>query len=702
MSAEKQANSNESDYRQSPNQEQQNASSYEFKIFGCENAITAVFDFESRNHAISSDYELTITIKASKLEYDKVIGKNTLLTMKWGDTDNIYMHGIVTNISLVKKVKDQENAFIYVVNVASPITVLRYTRQNKVFLKKTVIEIIEDVLKANNLSNSLFEFKTKAQYQPREIVVQYDESDFEFISRLMSYHGIFFFFTQTKETAMLVLHDKAEDLQTISGKKLRFEVLSGQNTRTEIMFAIRSRAEFLTNTVCFKDYNYRQPEVPLDIESVSTNRISGHGVNYIYGEHFKNLDDGQELIRIRQEALDCQRLTFVGESDCRGLIPGQRFELCEHKDPEFNREYLVLEVEHAANESFANTTGGNNIQMGYSNKVLLIPAGVPFRTPMQAARKIYGSFTAMVETTGGEYAYLDDQGRYRIRLPFDRGDANQGEASHPVRLAQPYSGKDYGFHFPLHADTEVIITCVNGDADRPIIIGAAHNPNTPSPVTEQNNTQNILRTWGDNELLMEDLKGKERIELFTKDKKNILTLDANSDGHMVRLATEEGKMEIYAAKTILTESGDTHTMESGNDHIVTVENSQKLMTKNKEIEYQAATDIIMKAGENIKMNAEKHDIQQHAKKNMIIKVGEAMSMEVQNKNMQIKVNSGDLSIQVAKAITIKGEMGGDIHIGQAGGSIEISTSGNIVVTGKSTVDITASNINIKGAQISNN
>ncbi len=94
-----------------------------------------------------------------------------------------------------------------------------------------------------------------------------------------------------------------------------------------------------------------------------------------------------------------------------------------------------------------------------------------------------------------------------------------------------------------------------------------------------------------NELLMEDRQGEGSIDLFTRERKNSLKLDAKASGHKVYLGTEEGEMEQYAAKTMLIESGETQTIQSGNDHILTVENSHSLHTEKKQIEHKAKTDI---------------------------------------------------------------------------------------------------------------
>jgi type VI secretion system secreted protein VgrG len=310
-------------------------------------------------------------------------------------------------------------------------------------------------------------------------------------------------------------------------------------------------------------------------------------------------------------------------------------------------------------------------------------------------------FTGEVETTGGDYAFIDDQGRYRVRLPFDLGEAGKGQASHAVRMMQPYAGNKFGFHFPLHAGTEVTLACVNGDLDRPVIHGALPNAETPSPVTADNPTQNILRTWGENELLMEDRKGEERIDLFTRDQQNILTLDAKTDQHLVRLASEQGEMKVEAKKTMLLQSGDTHTVESGNDHEIFVENNQRLMTKNEDIQLEAATDIKFVAKQNVHIAAEAQDLSAEVERDFVLRAGQNASMEIREQNLDIQVNSGDFQLQAAKSISVKGQGGGIIHIGQAAGSIEIDTSGELNIKGP-TVNITGGTINIKGSNVANN
>ena len=115
----------------------------------------------------------------------------------------------------------------------------------------------------------------------------------------------------------------------------------------------------------------------------------------------------------------------------------------------------------------------------------------------------------------GEYADVDGEGRYRVRFQFDTGDAQHGKASRPIRMAQPHAGAGYGFHFPLRDGVEVLLTCIDGDPDRPIISGAVPNPVTPSTVGAQNGRRNVIRTGGGNEINIDDTEGSERIKMTT-------------------------------------------------------------------------------------------------------------------------------------------------------------------------------------------
>jgi type VI secretion system secreted protein VgrG len=675
-----------------------NVSHFGFRIRSVPDDTFTVAAFTGENHGLSQDFCFTLSLTAkAELNATTVMGNPAALEMRWGGS-TLYLHGIVEHFH---RENDTPGAMGYKAIFRSPLSPLKHNTNNRIFLNRTVPQILDEVLRAAGFAKDDFVIDLAETYPEREFVVQYAENDYDFLSRLLARAGIFFTFKSDKDKTRPLFCDQSGKRPALPGiSELRYQPQSGTARTIETIHALNTQARILPGRVRVTDYNYRTPDVTLEAQASSSMEATT-GEQGVYGDHFKTLEEGRQIATIRQQALDAQRVVYVGKTDCRGILPGYLLSIVNHPVDEMNDDYLVVEVSHSADQGAALAFGRENKGPTYANTVRLIKAETPFRPPLPEKPPFVASFTGRVESTGSEYAHLDDQGRYHIRLDFDRGAAPQGEASHPIRLIQPYGGENYGIHFPLRAGTEVAVSFVNGDPDRPVLNGSLSNPQTPNVVTSENPTQNIIRTASGNELLMEDRKGQEKIEIFTVDRKNILTLDANEDGHKVRLATEEGEMEIKACKTMLIESGDTQTVQSGNDHIVTVENAQRVMTRNKEIAFQAATDFRVKAGDNVQLKAEKKDIRMTAGKDMVVDVARALTMEVRNSDMELLVNSGNLHFKTARDTSFIGQGGGNITLTQARGTLQITTKGDVSLqAGK--IDIQGNSINLKAGRISEN
>lgn len=649
--------------------------------------------FRSEAHGLSQDYRFNFTLEiSSTLDLSEVVGAAACFEVI-DNIASIYIHGLITEVTYLGPRLDNE---AYYISMNSMLYPLKHNLQNRVFVNKDVKQIVQDVLEDAQFNQAEFEFRITCDYPVREFTVQYNESDFDFISRLLAYEGMFYTFEQKPKGAKLVVYDDISDIPAFELGELLFETQTGNIRSLQTLYTLNRHSQLLTDNVKFKDYNYRTPETALEAVASRSSNVMGHGTDYRYGENYKTLDEGDRIARLRQQALDWQRETYLAETDCRALIPGQKFTLTNHPNDSLDGDYYIVSIEHQGDQAAALPYGSRVGGLIYKSSLTLVKAGIPYRTAVPERRYQHGVFTAIVESTGSDYAYLDEQGRYRVRLPFDLSSTPDGEASHAVRQAQTYSGMEYGMHFPLHAGTEVILTCVNGDLDRPVMLAALHNPELPNLVTSSNNSHNLLRSWGDNELLMEDRKGEERIDLFTRERKNSLRLDAKSEGHKIYLGSEEGEMEQYAAKTMHIESGDSQMVQSGNDHILTIENSHSLHTEKKQIEFKAKTDIRKKAGNNIFLRSESENIEMQVGKDMVVDVNNNLSLEVRNKDLNIICKNGNFEIKAAKAITVKGQGGGNITVSQAGGTVVIDTGGAIQIKG-STVNIDGNAVYLKGA-----
>ncbi len=674
------------------------SSHYGLTIKSVPNDTFTVTGFKGHEHGLSMDYQFEISLVSSaELPPMTVIGNSATLSMNWG-SQTLYLHGIVSEFY---RTAATQNDMSYQATVRSPLYPLHKNINNRVFVNQNTPAIVSSVLNSAGLSSEQFELDLTATYEAHEFIVQYQESDYAFICRLLARAGIFFTFeSDDQQTLIKFADDSTKRPEMPDLPLLDYHPQSGTARQQESVYQLSPQARLLPAQVRVSDYNYQTPSTRLEV-SRATENSNSYGEEAIYGDHFHTLDEGKQVAEFRIQSLDVRRAMVMAETDCRGIRPGYLLTIGNHPDNSLNDQYLVVAMTHQADQVAGLAYSGDAQGPTYNNRLTLIKATTPYRPEIPTTPQVLGMFSARIESKGGDYAYLDDQGRYHLRTDFDRGVAATAQASHPVRMMQPYGGSRYGMHFPLHAGTEVALTCVNGDLNRPIILGVLPNPDTASVVTADNRTQNIIRTASGNELCMDDRVEQEKIDLFTAEQKNILTLDASKDAHQVRLATEEGKMEIYAKQTMLIESGDSQNVQVGKDHIVTVENAQQLMTRNKEISLQAATDIQFKADQHIQFDAENQDIVMTTGKNMVIDVANNLSTEVRNSDMTVKVTSGQFSLKAAQNISLLGQGGGPITISQGSGTIQIDTSGNLTIKGPQ-VNINGVTINLKGGSIGGN
>ncbi len=394
---------------------------------------------------------------------------------------------------------------------------LSLTSQSRIFQDQTVVDIVTEVLKGHGFEPADFDFRTTGRsYPTREYVVQYQESDLAFISRLLEHDGIFYHFEHSEKRTVVVFGDQPEACTKVAGAASFIYRQQVGGTRVddalveESVFELTMQQRPVTAQVVLGDYNYRSPDAPM-FPSAEVSSPAAFGHQYEYGDHFKDDDEGKALAGVRSEEIAGRKRQFRGVSDARGFRAGGVFTLTEHYRPDINIDHLLIEVKHQGSQGFATADEDEHPTASYLNDFVSMPASVVFRprriTPKPA---VVGTLIAKVDAAGdGQYAEVDDQGRYKLKFTFDRSDKKDGKASRFVRMAQPYAGDDMGMHFPLHKGTEVIVTHINGDPDRPLIAAAVPNPQTGSKITGSNQSQSMIRSGGGNAVTMEDTAGAE-------------------------------------------------------------------------------------------------------------------------------------------------------------------------------------------------
>lgn len=322
-------------------------------------------------------------------------------------------------------------------------------------------------------------FRLRQDHAPREFVVQYHESHWDFACRLAEDLGIHFFFEESDGRDVLVFGDENTAFTPSQPASSAFRQ---RGDRIDV-YELEARRELVSKSFVARDYNYRNPS--MEVLGEAQTSALGEGKVDEYGPHAKTPAEATYYARVRAEEAASRSFTYEGKSDLPGLRAGSQLTVEGH--PRGDVEMIVTEVIHELIQPVLGVTSGD--ERPYRNTFRGLPKAVAYRPARLTPKpRVHGVVTGIVEAASPtKMGAIDDQGRYRVAFMYDsvtgRGD---GKASRPLRMAQPSAGATRGFHAPLVPGTEVLITCVNGDPDRPIIAGAVSNPQTPSPVTAAN------------------------------------------------------------------------------------------------------------------------------------------------------------------------------------------------------------------------
>ena len=534
---------------------------YTFKNDVWEPEELRVVDFVGKEE-ISRLYQFDIQLASpiTDIMFENIVNKPATLEFLRGDEPQP-VSGLVIKFEQGARA-GEEGWVTYRATLVPRVWILTLTHQSRIFQEKTVEEIIKEVFNEAGLSNE-FRFELSGSYPTREYCVQYNESDFNFICRLMEHEGIFFFFEQTPDGEVMVIADDQGSFIDIPGKKESDYYPREDSSDYDRVSDFIYREQLVTGKVVLKDYNYRTPDTLLESEKQINSEMPG--MHYEYGDHFKDTGEGDQLVLRRNEAIECQRKVMNGRGDNMRFRAGHMFTLAAHYREDLNIDYLITKIEYFGSQQ-SRFTGAFDAQ--FECVFTVIDAQIPYRPQrLTPVPKIPGIMTARVETAGGDYAYIDDEGRYHVKMHFDRSDAGDGNASRPIRMNQPYSGPDYGIHFPNHANTEAVWACVDGDPDRPIIVGTVPNPTQNSPSINENKQQNVIRTWGQHELTFDDTKGSENIYLHsTKDWTIDITNDKNQTVGNNETLSVGSNREKSVGKNQSESIGENKSINVGKNH----------------------------------------------------------------------------------------------------------------------------------------
>ena len=435
------------------------------------------------------------------------------------------LYGIITEFSLVSISEDEAR---YRVKLEPRMALLANHHQSAIFQNKSVIDVVDEVLRNHNFIGIDFRFELKESYPVREFITQWQESDLNFIQRLLADVGLYFYFETHPEHHCDVIVISDYEKGYADGGKVTIKQPSGLNDRLRhSVWDLQFSSKTKPSQVSVNDYNYRMSDSDLySSDNSQPKDMTMRGEDYRYEEHHKiqgdiqTVESGNWYARIRHQHYVSEQFILTGQCNAYELIPGQLVIIEDCPIAEIKDGVVIV-----ATECYGDRTES------YQTRFTAIPydALKPYRPAPLPWPQVSGTLPARITSKDDDtYGYIDTQGRYRIKFNFDLKNWQKGEESLWVRLAKPYAGDTYGFHFPLIDSTEVAVAFTNGNPDRPYIAHAMHDSSHPDHVTTINKHRNVIRTPANNKLRMDDKRGQEHIKLATEYGKTQLNL-----GHLV-------------------------------------------------------------------------------------------------------------------------------------------------------------------------
>lgn len=470
------------------------------------------------DEGISRLFEFNIELLSDNADadIDAILQQPATLTLTQGDDVRV-IQGIVSHFDAVRQINNQ---ILYKARLVPRLWELSLYHTNEVYLDMTVPEIIEAVLTEGGFETVDYEINDlQGDYKKWAYKCQYGETHLDFISRLMERDGIYYYFTQGDVGEKVVFCDQLTMQDSLPEAVVQYSAASSLeiNALPNTVHSFVSQQKRVPHRVMLKDYNDDKPSVDVKGEAIIDDSANKSSEIYVWGQNIETPEEGEQLAQIRAEQILAGKKVFHGESSVNRLIPGYFFTMQGHFRSASNQDYCLLGLHHEGTNRRL-IDGANSEQApAYYNEMMAQPADVQYRPALETPRpEIHGVLNAYVDSEGdGHYAEIDEEGRYRILLPFDRVDRDGGKASHWIRMSQPFAGENQGMHFPLRKNTEVLLTFVGGDPDRPVISGSMPNAGAPSVINSENHTNSLIQTQAGNRIELEDKDGKNRIKFET-------------------------------------------------------------------------------------------------------------------------------------------------------------------------------------------
>ena len=518
-------------------------------------------------------FELDLVSEDSNIRFEDIIGKKVTVSLTLFDGGKRYFNGIISRFSQISgstASEDELQLARYSATMVPWFWLLSRSSDSRIFQELTVPEIVQKIFSKPDWQSYSFKMNLHGDHTAKDYCVQYRETDFNFVSRLLEQEGIFYFFEHEDGNHTMILADSPQEHKLCPGQgTVRCQsVLSDVLVEEDTITTLGRLQEIMPGKYTVKDYNFKMPSTDLKVDTPGRQRLGpGELELYDYPAGYLKRTEGETVANVRMQAEEAKITTITGSSSCRAFSSGYRFVLAGHyREDMNNRAYVLTSVIHGASEAVGSSGDESQTQISYVNSFACIPWDVPYRPPLHTLKPMIGGVqTAIVVGPEGEEIYTEEFGRVKVQFHWDRQDKDYDARSCWIRVGQLWAGPSWGGVYIPRIGQEVIVEFLEGDPDRPLIVGCVyHGENKPPYPLADYKTRSTIRSEsstggsGFNEIRFEDKKGEEHLYLHAERNHDII-VEENLHrwvGKASHLMTQGDRMERVGGDNHLHVKGD--------------------------------------------------------------------------------------------------------------------------------------------------
>ncbi|AIV55482.1 Rhs element Vgr family protein [Burkholderia pseudomallei MSHR1153] len=471
-------------------------------------------------------YQLDLLSHDPDLDFDALLGSTLSADIDLGEGD---IRTFNTHVFGGYDTGQMSGQYTYTLELRSWLSFLAENRNSRIFQNMSVPQIVEQVFQGHQRNG--YRFELEGTYEPREYCVQFQETDLNFVKRLLEDEGIYFWVEHEPDRHVVVISDtqRFEDLP-LPNDTLEY-LPDGEESRAiqgrEGVQRLQRTRRIKSNNVALRDFDYHAPSNKLDSDAqqVSPPNLEGIPLEYYdYAAGYREPEQGERLARLRLEAIQAESHTLVGEANARALATGRAFTLIGHPALGRNRRYYVTNSELTFIQDGPDSTSqGRNVAV----KFRALADDQPFRPLLTAPRpEVPGIQSATVVGPEMSEVHTDKLGRIRVHFHWDRYKTTEADASCWIRVSQAWAGKGWGVIAMPRVGQEVLVTYVDGDLDRPLVTGIVYNGENPTPYDLPKDirytglvSRSIKRAGGyqnASQITFDDQRGAERVMIHAE------------------------------------------------------------------------------------------------------------------------------------------------------------------------------------------